>query len=48
MKPQITTACLGLLAAAALAGCAGASRTAGLPSPAELDALTQKAVQESF
>jgi len=33
---------------AALAGCAGASRTAGLPSPAELDALTQKAVQESF
>ena len=48
MKPQITTACLALVAAAALAGCAGGSRTAGLPSPAELDALTQKAVQESF
>lgn len=48
MKHHIYTASLTLIAAAALAGCAGGSRTAGLPSPAELDALTQRAVQDSF
>ena len=39
---------LPLLAAAALAGCAGGSGGAGTPSAAEIDALTQKIVQESF
>ena len=48
MKPHHYTALLALAAVAALAGCAGGSGTAGLPSPAELDALTQKIVQESF
>ncbi|HQX68673.1 MAG TPA: sulfur oxidation c-type cytochrome SoxX [Ottowia sp.] len=48
MKPHHYTALLALAAAATLSGCAGGSGTAGLPSPAELDALTQKAVQESF
>jgi len=48
MKHHHYTALLALAAAATLSGCAGGSGTAGLPSPAELDALTHKAVQESF
>ena len=47
MTPRNSILALSLAGALALAGCAGGG-SAGMPSAAELDALTQKIVKNDF